>query len=64
MKLVFSGHIEPSSETIYPFGTTVTYSCTEENNVLFGDEERMCEQDRQWTGQIPHCKCIWPDLCM
>lgn len=42
------------------FGTIATYSCFTGYN-LIGDETRMCQSNRLWTGQAPICesKCLF-----
>jgi len=37
-------------------GDTATYSCND-GYELEGDQQRMCQMSRQWSGREPSCRC-------
>lgn len=37
-------------------GDTATYSCNDGYERV-GDQQRMCQMSRQWSGSEPSCRC-------
>ncbi|XP_053315605.1 CUB and sushi domain-containing protein 1 [Spea bombifrons] len=46
----------------FTFGTKVYYTCTG-MHTLIGNATRVCQEDGQWSGTLPHCSGISPGIC-
>ncbi|RWS27428.1 hypothetical protein B4U80_12872 [Leptotrombidium deliense] len=39
----------------FHFGANITFSCKNDHFVMFGDKQRTCQRNGQWSGEQPFC---------
>ena len=58
-----SVQISPSASSVYDFNTVISYECVIGFELVFGHIERICTEQKVWSGEEPVCKSKFFIIC-